>query len=454
MLDIGAALLLAQRARYILDKHLLIRCVLTYGANTYTYTKSLIKELTHNEQYFSHRASVLLDDTDKTLHSLDLEGYKAVMSYGLITKAGSEWVATAPLWVASQQRDSYRDRLECILTLEGIFDRMGKQKAISSMALASTDTQTTKTLITALCDTTLTDGTNTPYDGYPVYDIVFDSEDALIDVFIPADGFRVSTNDTRRAKFQELMNYTSCVAILKNDGKIHIKDPTTSGTTYDAEYTLAEGRDNQAFFSKRFRRRVVSPNKIIYSSYPASGDGYTGYASDASADLTDMLEAETHFGRVTSNAQCTALATAYLSKVQMMNETGSCILPFVNFGQELYDYVNVIDARAGDSRAGNLGYINRYYSQRGQRFNMNFGFGRLPLGVAALQGLANEGALTVENILPLIDSLFTYVEQMVDYLGYTITTDDLNQALLDLYDDAYFRKATVTQSLTIPSEAA
>jgi len=454
MIDIGAGLLAAQKSRIILDRHLLIKCDLSYGATEYEYTKTAIKDLTHNEQYYNHKANLLLDDTDKVLHSRDLEGYKAVMSYGLITKAGAEYVARAPLWVASQQRDSYRHELDCILTLEGVFDRMGKQTAASTMTLESDDTQTVKDLLTALCDTTLTDGTNTPYANYPAYTITYDSEDALIDVFIPADGFRVNVNDSRKSKFMELMNYTNCIAVIKADGEIHIIDPTTSGTTYDAEYVLTEGRDYHNFFSKRFRRRVVSPNKIWYKSFPASGDGYSGSASDASASLTDMLEERTYYARVTSNQQCEDLATAHLSKIQMQSESGSCILPFVHFGQEVYDYDLITDARAGDSRAGNLGYINFHYNQRGQRFNMNFGYGRLPLGVAALQGLANEGALTVENIMPLIDSLYSYIEQMVDVLGYTITENDLNQALLDLYNDAYFRKATVTQSLTIPSEAA
>ncbi|GAH30411.1 unnamed protein product, partial [marine sediment metagenome] len=74
-----------------------------------------------------------------------------------------------------------------------------------------------------------------------------------------------------------------------------------------------------------------------------------------SADLTDMLERETHYVRAVDDAQCTALSGALLSKYQMANNKGSAILPFVHFGQEIYDYVNVVDARAGDNRAGNVG---------------------------------------------------------------------------------------------------
>jgi len=450
MIDIGSSLLRAQRARSILGKHLLIRAVLTYGATTYTYTTTRIKRLSHTEQMFSHKSQVMLEDSDKVLHGLDLEGYKAVLSYGLITKAGEEWVATAPLWVVGQNRDSYRTHLECNLELEGIFDRMGKQKAESALTLESDDTQTVKDLLTGLADTTLTDGTNTPYSNYPAYTITFDSEDDLIDTFIPADSFRVGLNNTRLAKFKELMRYTDCVAMIGNDEAIHILVPTTSGTTYDNEYTLVQGRDYHNFFNKRFRRRIVSPNYITFMNHPSHDDSHTGFAKIASADLTDMLERETHYVRATSNAQCTNLATAYLSKLQQVAEKGAGVLPFVHFGQEIYDYVNFVDARAGDERAGNVGFITRYY-QPGQ-FNMHIGFGRSPLGVAALQGLATETGqrLTVENLMPLFDSLYSYVEQIIDILGNKADIDTINDTLLALYEDAYFRKVTVTERLRIP----
>lgn len=453
MRSLSTSLSRAQRARTILGKNLLIRCVLTYGANTYTYNLTRIKQLSHTEQTLSHKAQVMLEDSDKVLHGLDLEGYKAVLSYGLITRAGEEWEATAPLWVIGQDRDSYRDRLECLFELEGIFDRMGKHKAESTLALESDDTQTVKDLLTGIADTTLTDGTNTPYSNYPAYTITFDSEDDLIDAFIPADGFRIGLNETRRSKFKELLGYTDCVARIENDGEIHILDPTTSGTTYDNEYTLVEGRDYHNFFNKRFRRRIVSPNYITFMNHPSHDNSYTGFAKDASADLTDMLERETHYVRATSNAQCTNLATAFLSKLQMAAEKGSGVLPFVHFGQEIYDYPNFVDARAGDNRAGNVGFLRRFYKP-GQ-FNMNLGFGRVPLGVAALQGLATETGgtgerLTVENMNAVLDSLYSYIDQILSILGDKADIDDLNAILLGLYEDAYFRKLTVTERLVGP----
>ena len=448
MIPLSQSLLIGQRARYILAKHLLLRVVLTYGATTKTYTTTRIKNLAHSEQVWGQTAQLNLEDTDKVLHGLDLEGYKAVISYGLITKAGEEWVARAPMWVVGQDRDSYRTHLECGFELEGTFNRWGKQKARSTYTVPNTNTDTVKTLLSALAANTLTDGTNTPYTNYPAYTITYDSEDDLIDTFIPADGFRVNLNDTRKSKLMELMGWTDCIAIVKNDEEIHIINPTISGATYDNEYSLVEGRDYHNFFNKRFRRRIVSPNKIYFESYPASGDGYSGNATDASASLTDMLEEETHYGRVTSNGQCANLANAYLLKKQLAADKGSAVIPFWHFGQEAYDYVKITDARAGDNRVGNLGFVNRYYKP-GQA-SMSIGFGRPPLGVPALQGLVSETGLSLGSVMPLIEGLYDYVEQIIDILGDKASIDAVNEVLASLYEDAYFRNLTVTERFRGP----
>lgn len=462
MRDISQNLLRGQRGRTILGKNLLIRTVFTYGGNTYTYTTTKIKRLQDTEQAFSHKAQVLLEDTDKVLHGLDLEGYKAVLSYGLVTRAGEEWVDTAPLWVVGQNRDSYRDRLEVNFELEGIFDRMAKQKANQVIRYREPFSLTVKDLLTAVADATLS-----PFADYPAYTITFDSgydDDGLIDTFMPGDSFSVNKGDTRLAKFKELLRYTSAVARIEADEQIHIFTPTTSGTTYSNEYSLAQGRDFHNFFNKRFRRRVVSPNYITFKTDPSDLDNiYTGFAKDASADLDEssggngsMLETETHYARATSNDQCTSLAVALLSKLQMQAERGSAVLPFVHLGQETYDYVNIIDARAGDNRAGNVGSMVKFY-QPGQ-FNMTLGFGRVPLGVVALQGLAvetgaGEAGLTAQNLIPLIDQAYSYIEQLIDIVGDKVDINDFNQWVLDSIDDAYFTKLEVSERLRIPRGA-
>lgn len=622
MITLSSSLLRAQRSRTILGKHLLLRCVFTYGSTTHTYTTTKIKELSATRQTFSQKAQVLLDDTDKTLHSLDLEGYKAIISRGLITRLGEEWVALPPLWVVGQDRDSYPEKLECGFELEGILDRMGRHRADASYTPESGDTRTVKdwlreiiTLEDSGSETEVTQTTvdtdmplhsgvryfagqrltisskrvtklafylrkvgspsgaitfyiddavtgselgskvlgdafnlgtayswqevtfDTPinigeytddppnirihcefingnasnyvdfaynatsvvaseslterytgdwldqatydagykysysttpvtvFDDYPAYGLVFDSEDDLIDTFIPADSFRIGLNETRLQKVKELLRYTDCIAVPQNDGLIHIINPTTSGTTYDNEYSLVYGRDFHNFFSKRFRRRIVSPNYIIFRNHPSHSDSYSGIAKDASADLDEgsgsgsMRESVTKYVRATGNAQCTNLATAYLLKLQIAADKGFGVLPFPHFGQEVGDYVNFVDARAGDNRAGNVGVLSEHYKP-GQ-YNMSLGFGRSAVAVAALRGLtsASPERLTAQDLVPKIKELREWFEQLLDIVtkldDEAVKFDeDVFGKFLDIQEDAYFRKLTTSEELNIPSEAA
>lgn len=139
----------------------------------------------------------------------------------------------------------------------------------------------------------------------------------------------------------------------------------------------------------------------------------------------------------------------------MAADKGSAVLPFVHFGQEIYDYVNMVDARAGDSRASNVGFLTLFYKP-GQ-FNMHIGFGRPPLGVPALQGLAAETRggekwrPSNENLLAMIWDLsdwFLQFEHIIDV--YYPTKEEVIATFEDWREDAYFRKLTVTERLRIP----
>ncbi len=435
---------------------------MSYGATSYTYTTSKIKRLTHHEESFSHKAQLLLDDSDKVIHGLDLEGYKVVVSYGLITRAGAERVTTAPMWVKGQDRDSYREDLEVLFELEGIFDRMGRQKAHASVRWATDDTTTAVEHLAAVIE-----ASGSSYSQYPAYTFTKDSgwDDDGLSGYYPS--FGIGLRDTRIAKVKELLRYTQAIVRAESDEAVHLFTPVTTGTTYDAEFSLEQGRAFQSFFNKRFRRRVVSPNKITFQTVDSSGvPEFTGSASDASASLDEssggngsMLEIETIQGRAVSNAECALLAAALLLKRQLEADKGGVVLPFWHLGLEVGDYVNVVDARAGDERAGNVGYLTRYY-EPGNLY-MQFGFGKVPLGVPGLRGLVRETMKPQDPNAPVslgtLDAVSKRIDeellQIIEILSGKADIDSVNEWITDFTENAFFQEATIERQLNIPSEA-
>ena len=58
------------------------------------------------------------------------------------------------------------------------------------------------------------------------YTITFDSEDSLIDSYIPADYFYIAHGESRLSAIKKLIKTTGCKAIIKADGAVHIFVPT------------------------------------------------------------------------------------------------------------------------------------------------------------------------------------------------------------------------------------
>ncbi len=227
--------------------------------------------------------------------------------------------------------------------------------------------------------------------------------------------------------------------------------PTTSGVSYAYEYSLAD--TYHTFLSKRFRRRVVSPNYIIVSGHPDQAPSYTGSATDASSSLTDMEEREFRYIRATSNAQCTSLAAAILSRYQLQDEKGAGILPIMNIGAEVYDYNLITDARAADTAIGNVGWITRKIGR--SKFGMDFGFGReslIPLEVQAAiaAGEVTNRSVSYSELNGMIDAIYGNFDKIIDLIEKTATVEQVNDVLKALYTEAWFEKLHVINQLNIP----
>ena len=355
----------------------LTKVELTYGASSYTYAIERIRDITFRENGSLQSAELDLNNSDGVLTNLDLKGYKAVLSVGAVTTEGDEYCAQPWMWVTAQRFDSSPGSLKCSLFVEGICNLMEEDKASDSYLPDDEDTKTVKTLINQVAGATLA-----CFSHCTAYEVVWDSEDSLIDSYQPKDDFRIYLNGNRMSAINRLLQYTNCVIRAQADGKLHIFVPVTTGTSYDYEYSLETGH---AFFSKASRNRLVMPNYIKVQSREDDDPSYSGTAQD-SESYGRMPKREFHQKRLDSNDQAQDIAEAILAKAQMWAEAGAAEVP-MNPGAEVYDYVKVTDARQSDFRVGNIGTLTHRYTAGKNMWRTTFTFGNWQSVRKALAGL-------------------------------------------------------------------
>jgi hypothetical protein len=213
------------------------------------------------------------------------------------------------------------------------------------------------------------------FEDEPSYEVVYDSEDSLIYTYCPAESLIIDESEDRKSVVDGLLWHTGCESRWENDGKLHVFVAVVSGMTYDSEYTLASA--GHKFFDKSVQNGLVSPNKYVVRSLLTQSTSYTGNATSAASYA---LRPVTEYPRIaaTSDAQCTAMAEAFISHHELAAQQGGATIP-VNVAQELYDYILITDARAGDTKAGNIGALTVYYDSGyfgKARYDMTFQFGK------------------------------------------------------------------------------
>jgi len=356
----------AQQTTYV---KALAKIVLTSGSTTYTYTKTRILDIEEAEDGPLQELEITLDNRDGTLTSLDLRGYQGVLSFGATTSRGDEYDACAPMVVTSQQFNSDPKRLECTLYLVGRANLMQKDEASEAYQPDTDNTDSVKDIIDAIAGATLD-----CFDHCTAYTTIWEvGYDDLADTYQPKDAFRVYVSNNRLTKINQLLDYTKNVAVFKADGKLHIFKPTTSGSSYDYQYSLEDIDIPHPFFAKALRNTLVIPNYVKVESREDDTDQYSGTATDATsyALLPKSQFKQTY---LSSNDQAEDIAEAILVKAQMWCEAGSASVP-MNVGAEVYDYVKVTDEREDDYRVGNIGRLIRHYNLRKNEWRMTFTFG-------------------------------------------------------------------------------
>ena len=429
MRSLSSTLLAAQKA----GGQPLYKAVFTEPGLTRTYgcdTTNRILYMRHPEEEWSQQATILVDNREGNLTSDDLTGNTCTISYGYKTSAGDEYSAAAPLEVITGKQDTllrpYVDLLKAFAA-KGVFDFMAEDEASEDYAPADGNTDTIKTILTAIALATMA-----CFSHCKSYSITFDSEDSLIDTFKTADYFRVGFKESRLEAFKKALVLTRCKARIEADGAIHVFDISAntaphyiSGTTYNYEYDDVVSGHN--FFEKSVRNRLVIPNRVYVSSHPDHSPQYTGSANDSASYIAlGRYMDEFHHYRVTSNAQCVLIAAAFLQTYQIGMEKGHGYAP-LNCGQEVIDYIKITDSIAGDTVTGNIGYLNRI-CQPG-KFDFEFRLGSLKFtDVSGLTDIASKAAETgyqrdpwenidaIWNTLNYLGTHLIYLRKDIDFL--------------------------------------
>ncbi len=470
MRTLNATLLAAQKSA---TRNPIIKIVLTAGAVTKTYEKDRILPGTGGSESPSNQSVVIrLDNTDGEFTSLDLQGYKCVLSLGFNTSNGDDYDARAPLWVVGQQLISVQNtspnlpNLQCVLTLGGIPNLLGEDRASIEYSQDDDDSNTVKTLIRRVLgdsgETILT-----CFNHTVSYDVSFDNEDSLVDSYNPADSFSIGLNGTRLGALRTLLGFVQQEMRAETDGKIHIFKPiiststawiadtayslndtvvpttggvvefrcTTAGTSdsseptwpsevgetvndndvvwtvsFDYEYNLSA--TYHTFYTKTLRERLVVPYKVTVDSLSAQDPSFTGSAQDsvtAALDNANVKKEAFRKYRVASNQECIDIATAEVSHAQIDAEQGHGFAP-MNVGAEVWDFSRITDSRQNDNRVGNTGNLSWVYNPG--RFDFQFRYGSL--SSLGLMGTASPSSTTGaghnhQDILDLINEIIAAV---------------------------------------------
>lgn len=144
--------LIAEQAEMNVDP--LLRFLFTSGATEYDYDISYVLYAQHSENPSSHKATILLQNSDGEFTSKDLRSYHVAPRWGLVTPSGNEYSTTAPLWVRDQQLLSLRGRMVCQLLCIGIPDRLQEDKASDDYSHHWSSTKTVLDLATEILDGT------------------------------------------------------------------------------------------------------------------------------------------------------------------------------------------------------------------------------------------------------------------------------------------------------------
>ena len=186
------------------------------------------------------------------------------------------------------------------------------------------------------------------------------SQSSVITGFYP--DFTVSANDRGEAVIQKLLSFIPDALFLEGN-KAYVVNPLSSDSStysYGEEHQILDGRYVQGAWEL---------NRVQVEGYDTGSDEIIVVDSYAWGEIDRLYDrlGQLEDGNVDTVAKAQERGEAYLRRAEIEADSGTILVP-VNCGQQLYDVIDITDARAGLSSAKRrvLGLTLVYSPHRGE----------------------------------------------------------------------------------------
>ncbi|GAH51542.1 unnamed protein product, partial [marine sediment metagenome] len=173
--------------------------------------------------------------------------------------------------------------------------------------------------------------------------LTLDSDDPENNALNFKPKYQTVLGTTARSVIMDVLGYTKCGLRMRTDG-MHMLylDPSPGSTDY-------EFNSDHRFLSENRERAIVTPNRIFVTNV-IDGEIYVGYAEDEESynALGKWLSRIISIPSVASNDDATARAVALIARAKAEANAGDVVVPIMNCGQEVYDWLQITDFRNDD----------------------------------------------------------------------------------------------------------
>ena len=307
--------------------------------------------LEHIEEPYRDRATIVLDNSDRSLDpgTVDLRGYPFSIGYGYVTTSTNKYCGdgagsdgTPTLWVKSQHTVSMEGKSVCVLTCEGMWAKLRELRylAVGSAPYFDTPfggTQTIKAII-ALALTEASMSLNATW-----------GDDSIIDSLQPYFSVNNPPFESLGQLIYRLIMMTK--DYLRPEASLVFKliYPQDADSVDETYYS-----DQSPYFKEYTEKyNLLIPNDIkVYWGMNTDGTwNAADLANPGSATDSDSISAYTTVRWVyvapdlTSQSDANARAAAILQRFQAETLAGRLVLAYHDCSVELYDKVQVYDGR-------------------------------------------------------------------------------------------------------------